>query len=465
MSLPPSEVPVEDVDSSTNRGKCSDPYVYSAKPGGSSMYCAVERVLASRSDWIATASTSGSFDLLIAERWAIPYARLGRDGFGGSSCGIPMVNHARGSKAITVKGLMVRSLRAHCEATEHASLDDFLPQTYLVTPGEGESQSLTSSCERKKLMETSTCENETETVWICKPTGGAHGVGIAICTGAKEAVAKVDASLESISAKKTTDATNDENKKPEKPVRISLRPKAPPAWLVQKYITNPMLIDGRKFDIRAFALVTHDRKVFWYDDFIIRTCSEQFDMADTTKKTAHISNHCVQTKSEHFGTFEEGNEMFSKDFSRYILSAESKTNTKTNTNTCGENENETETGVDSLHASIVSQMRRAVARTVNCVIDAMGGSEEYDAFQVLGYDFMPDENGKVWLLEVNGSAAAAERMTPGIAADVVELAVDRRHPPRMDKQSDSNHKPNAVRSGRWVELDLEGERAVENGDV
>ena len=31
----------------------------------------------------------------------------------------------------------------------------------------------------------------------------------------------------------------------------------------------------------------------------------------------------------------------------------------------------------------------------------MGGGDAYDAFQVLRYDGVPDENRKVWLLEVN----------------------------------------------------------------
>ena len=76
--------------------------------------------------------------------------------------------------------------------------------------------------------------------------------------------------------------------------------------------------------------------------------------------------------------------------------------------------------------------------------------DAYDAFQVLGYDFMPDENGKVWLLEVNGSPAAAERMTPTIAEDLVELAVDAKFPPRGGGRGEKG----AVASGRWVELDL-----------
>lgn len=432
-----------------------EPYVYSSKPGGSSMYAAVERVLAARPDWIS-ASSASSFDLLIAERWAIPHSRLGRDGFGGTPSRVPLTNHTRGSKAITVKGLMVKSLRALCETVPGAA--DFLPETYLVTPGEA-----SDAAERAALLKTPRTEDE---CWICKPTGGAHGVGIEICRDARDALRAVDASHrsdggrtetredgEDVSDGKSfvrangavfiiTDDTKDDpkprthEKKFRNPPRVPLRPRPPPAWLVQRYVANPMLVDGRKFDVRAFALVTHDLRVFWFEDWIVRTCSERFDMRDVSNRTAHISNHCVQTQSAKFGAFEEGNEMFAADFLDFLRR---------------------DAGRDAgarLHASVVAQMRRAVARTVACVIDAMGGGDAYDAFQVLGYDFMPDENGKVWLLEVNGSPAAAERMTPRIAEDLVELAVDAKFPPREKRRGRVSREKGAVASGRWVELDL-----------
>jgi hypothetical protein len=449
-----------------------EPYVYSSKPGGSSMYAAVERVLAARPDW-TSASSASSFDLLIAERWAIPHTRLGRDGFGGTPSRVPMTNHARGSKAITVKGMMVKSLRALSETVHGANVADFLPETYLVTPGEA-----SDAAERAALLRVPRADDE---CWICKPTGGAHGVGIEICRDARDALRRVDAShrssemdernrdvRESVGANGVArDAGRGASPGvsggvPTKPssipsrpgtmsgvqttrscsgtapasrrarIRTPLRPRQPPAWLVQRYVRDPMLVDGRKFDIRAFALVTHDLRVLWFEDWIVRTCSERFDMRDVSNRTAHISNHCVQARSDKFGAFEEGNEMFAADFRNRLRG---------------------DRGDDAgarLHASIVAQMRRAVAQTVACVIDAMGGGDAYDAFQVLGYDFMPDENGKVWLLEVNGSPAAAERMTPTIAEDLVELAVDAKFPPRGGGRGEKG----AVASGRWVELDL-----------
>lgn len=280
------------------------------------MYRAVDAVLSGRSDWRKTASAV-HFDLLLAERWHVPYARLGRD-----TPARQAVNHQRGTKGITVKGLMVKALRAHCDITPGVEIGDIIPETHLVVPGEP-----ADAPERVSLLAAAPGE-----AWICKPTAGAHGAGIHVARTAAEAVAHVDASVFSdANVEKETRSqtrarqleegdeapgagdhgvagagTGERSETSSKPWRRGpVKTRSAPAWLVQRYVARPMLLDGRKFDIRAFVLVAHDGAVHFYHDWIVRTCSEVFDMNDLGNRTAHISNHCVQVQSDKYGAREE----------------------------------------------------------------------------------------------------------------------------------------------------------------
>ena len=50
--------------------------------------------------------------------------------------------------------------------------------------------------------------------------------------------------------------------------------------MVQKYIEQPLLIDGRKFDIRSYCLITPDHKIHMYKHSYIRTSSTAFDLSN-----------------------------------------------------------------------------------------------------------------------------------------------------------------------------------------
>lgn len=56
------------------------------------------------------------------------------------------------------------------------------------------------------------------------------------------------------------------------------------SWVVQKYIEDPALVDGRKFDIRAYALVTPDRHVYLHKEAYVRTSSTPYKLDNLSDK-------------------------------------------------------------------------------------------------------------------------------------------------------------------------------------
>jgi glutathione synthase/RimK-type ligase-like ATP-grasp enzyme len=53
------------------------------------------------------------------------------------------------------------------------------------------------------------------------------------------------------------------------------------SWVVQEYITNPFLIDGIKFDLRIYVLVTHAEPltIYIYKEGFARFASEKYDLS------------------------------------------------------------------------------------------------------------------------------------------------------------------------------------------
>lgn len=72
--------------------------------------------------------------------------------------------------------------------------------------------------------------------------------------------------------------------------------------IVQRYIDKPLLINKRKFDIRAFAMLTCTDGIargYFYEDGYIRTSSKEFSIANSKLKNkfVHLTNDAIQKTS------------------------------------------------------------------------------------------------------------------------------------------------------------------------
>lgn len=75
--------------------------------------------------------------------------------------------------------------------------------------------------------------------------------------------------------------------------------------IVQKYITNPLLYKGRKFDIRTYLLViviNGITKYYWYEQGYIRTSSHLYNNSDLNC-LLHLTNDAVQSQGDAYGKY------------------------------------------------------------------------------------------------------------------------------------------------------------------
>ena len=83
--------------------------------------------------------------------------------------------------------------------------------------------------------------------------------------------------------------------------------------LLQKYLENPLLYNGRKFDIRIWVLVDHNLNVFLFKEGHLKCSSEAYDVQNKNQ-FVHITNYSVQKHSTNFEKYEFGNEVSFNDF-------------------------------------------------------------------------------------------------------------------------------------------------------
>lgn len=168
-------------------------------------------------------------------------------------------------------------------------------------------------------------------LWLLKPAGRNRGNGIFLFND----LVKLNDFLQNIGEKKHKEIPkkplvqeilangythfeykgNQEIKKNEMKEKII---KASKKFVIQKYMENPLLIKGRKFDIRAWVLVDHKRNIFLFREGYIRTSSEKFDRNSLDNYYVHLTNNAVQKHSKNYQKFELGNQLSYNNFQVFL---------------------------------------------------------------------------------------------------------------------------------------------------
>jgi len=178
-------------------------------------------------------------------------------------------------------------------------------------------------------------------------------------------------------------------------------------YVVQKYIKNPYLIDGLKFDIRIYILVygCDPLRIYIHKQGLARLATEKYE-APTKNNIEnvymHLTNYAINKNSENF-LFNKNSEEADIGHKRSLESVWS---------------------YIDLHGGnsevVQRRIRRCIVKSLCAVQPHLSHSyrscqpsdiENNMCFEILGYDIMLDSNLKPWLLEVN-HAPSFETDTP-----------------------------------------------------
>jgi hypothetical protein len=261
-----------------------------------------------------------------------------------------LVNYVRGSAMLTEKGNLVRSLRQYSSSRVPAVDVSFHPRTFLLSDANERS-------ELQAALEGGSEESRAARLLIVKPGHGSQGMGIMV-----HSAATVSEML-----RRPPDAAEG----------------LPASFIVQEYISRPLLVEGRKFDLRCYACVvsTHPslHVVFWPRGYL-RQAMTEYTGSDLSDRTAHLTNVTVMKET---ADFEQQVERAIWDFDRLqaYLTAEKLA------------------PPDFVDTDLKAQM---AALMTHCFLSIeKETSNQMGQFQLVGFDLMVDAALKVHLLEVN----------------------------------------------------------------
>jgi len=257
------------------------------------------------------------------------------------------VNHFRNHFELTRKDNLIKNLKRHKRMLEkegrlEESLSfNFFPQTYNL-PNE-----YSIFCDEFKRN--SNC------IWIMKPIGKCQGRGIFLFK-------KLSQISEWKNEPRTKGEASAEN------------------YVVQRYINNPLLVGGKKFDMRIYALVTSysPLTVYLYRDGFARFTHHRYDNSDISNAYVHLTNVAIQKHSENYDK-KLGGKWDLRTLKLYLISKYGQ-----------EKVNECFTQIQLLIVKTLQSVQKVIINDKHC-------------FELYGFDIIINDKLKPWVLEVNGS--------------------------------------------------------------
>ena len=180
--------------------------------------------------------------------------------------------------------------------------------------------------------------------------------------------------------------------------------------VIQKYIENPLVIKGRKFDMRQWVLVTNFNPLtaYLFDTPYIRFGAEDFHLDDFKNIFSQLTGNSIAKHSEKFENSEiEGDMWEIAQFREYLQKREGK----------------------DVWPEIQQKIKKIVIYALHCAKHKI--MKRKNAFEILGFDIMIDDLLNVYLIEINlspdwtYSTKVTEKLIKIASEDIIKIVIDK----------------------------------------
>ena len=166
----------------------------------------------------------------------------------------------------------------------------------------------------------------------------------------------------------------------------------PKKILVSHYIHNPHLINGRKYDLRIYILITGycPLKIYLYDDGLARFCSEEYNLnpEKMSDRYIHLTNYSINKTSVNFEQNDSVNEEFGEKWTLFTLRNHFK-----------KNKLDFEKAWSKIKDIVVKVILSVTGKAIPLIKSFKLSSA--NLFELYGVDILLDETLNPWLMEVN----------------------------------------------------------------
>ncbi|XP_072853979.2 tubulin polyglutamylase TTLL7 isoform X2 [Pogona vitticeps] len=257
------------------------------------------------------------------------------------------INHFPGMGEICRKDFLARNMTKMIKSQPQEY--SFIPRTWIFPAEYTQFQNYVKELKRKRRQKT----------FIVKPANGAMGHGISLTRNAEK-----------------------------------LHPQE--HLIVQEYLDKPFLMEGYKFDLRIYILVTScdPLKIFLYHDGLVRMGTEKYNPPNDSNLNQlymHLTNYSVNKHNEHFErdeTEDKGSKRSIKWFTEFLQT----------------NHLDVSKFWNDISELVVKTLIVAEPHVLHayrmCRPGQSPGSDSV-CFEVLGFDILLDRRLKPWLLEIN----------------------------------------------------------------